>query len=95
MIVFRDVKRAARDPATGAIMCNVQRFNQPPPQLADLGSLNSPEWVTTATLRYDIDNYGVSLVGRYYDATTYDVAWVEGREVDDNWAPSQNQRGGE
>ncbi len=55
----------------------------------DLGSLTSPEWTTTAIANYNIGDYGVSLVGRYYDSTKINVTWLEGREVDDNTISSQ------
>jgi outer membrane receptor protein involved in Fe transport len=54
----------------------------------DVGSSNSPEWNAAATLGYDLGPYGVRLTGRYIDKTMYDVTWVEGVDVDDNWAAS-------
>jgi len=55
----------------------------------DVGSSLSPEWNATATLRYNIGNYGISLVGRYLDEAMLDVLWVEGRDVDRNRIASQ------
>lgn len=55
----------------------------------DLGSQLSPEWVVTATLGYDIGNFGARLIGRYYDSTLNNVLWTEGVEVDDNTISSQ------
>jgi iron complex outermembrane recepter protein len=55
----------------------------------DVGSSLSPEWNATATLGYNVGPYGVRLIGRYLDESMYDVLWVEGRDVDDNWASSQ------
>jgi outer membrane receptor protein involved in Fe transport len=54
----------------------------------DVGSINSPKYNATATLGYDIGSYGIRLVGRYIHKTMYDVTWVEGRDVDNNWAAS-------
>ncbi|MDR2213684.1 MAG: TonB-dependent receptor, partial [Pseudomonadales bacterium] len=55
----------------------------------DVGSSSSPEWSASTTFGYDFDRYGVRLSARYFDKTMYDVLWVEGRDVDDNWAASQ------
>jgi iron complex outermembrane receptor protein len=55
----------------------------------DLGSQQSPEWTATLMTGYNIGNYGVSLIGRYYDSTLINVLWQEGREVDDNSIASQ------
>jgi len=55
----------------------------------DVGSLQSPEWTAVATARYNVGNYGISLVGRYFSDTMLDVLWVEGRDVDRNKIASQ------
>ncbi len=59
----------------------------------DLGSLQSPEWTATAIAGYNFGNYGVSMVGRYYDSTIIGPAgaafWRDGIEVDDNTTASQ------
>jgi iron complex outermembrane recepter protein len=59
----------------------------------DLGSLNNPEWTATAIGSYNFGDYGVSLIGRYYDSTILGVAggalWRAGYEVDDNTVASQ------
>jgi len=55
----------------------------------DVGSLQSPEWTAVAMARYNVGNYGISLVGRYFGDTMLDVLWVEGRDVDRNKIASQ------
>jgi len=59
----------------------------------DVGSLTSPEWNATATLGYDIGNWGINWVTRYYDSTNYTlgfgVHWRSGFEVDDATIASQ------
>jgi Outer membrane receptor proteins, mostly Fe transport len=55
----------------------------------DVGSQFSPEWNASATLGYDVGPWGIRLIGRYIDSVMYDVLWVEGVDVDDNWAASQ------
>jgi hypothetical protein len=59
----------------------------------DVGSITSPEWNATATLGYDIGNWGVNWVTRYYDSTNYTlgfgVLWTSGVEVDDATIASQ------
>ena len=55
----------------------------------DLGSVSSPEWNATGTVGYRVGNYGVRLIGRYYDSTLINVLWQEGRDVDDNTVASQ------
>jgi outer membrane receptor protein involved in Fe transport len=55
----------------------------------DLGSINSPEWTATAMAGYNFGDFGVSLVGRYYDSTLRNVTWTEGVQVDDNTTASQ------
>jgi len=57
--------------------------------LDDLNSLQSPKWHATGTLGYDLGDFDIRLVGRYIHKTKYDINWVEGRDVDDNWASSQ------
>jgi len=56
----------------------------------DLGSQNSPEWNATGTLGYSLGNYGVRLIGRYYDSTKINILWNEGVDVDDNSIASQS-----
>ena len=59
----------------------------------DLGSLTNPEWTATAIGTYNFGDYGVSLIGRYYDSTILGVPggalWRAGYEVDDNTVASQ------
>jgi len=55
----------------------------------DVGSLASPEWTATATFRYNVGNWGMNLIGRYFDDTLINVLWVEGRDVDRNKISSQ------
>jgi iron complex outermembrane receptor protein len=55
----------------------------------DLGSQSSPEWNATGTLGYSIGDYGVRLIGRYYDSTKINILWKEGVDVDDNTIASQ------
>lgn len=55
----------------------------------NLGSQQSPEWTATATMAYNLGNYGVALIGRYYDSTLNNVLWTEGVQVDDNTISSQ------
>jgi outer membrane receptor protein involved in Fe transport len=58
----------------------------------DIGNQNSPEWTATATLGYNLGNYGVSLVERYYDSVNYSlggIQWQNGVEVDDATIASQ------
>jgi len=56
----------------------------------DLGSQNSPEWNATGTLGYSVGDYGVRLIGRYYDSTKINILWNEGVDVDDNSIASQS-----
>jgi outer membrane receptor protein involved in Fe transport len=59
----------------------------------ELGSLTNPEWTATAIGTYNFGDYGVSLVGRYYDSTILGqfggALWRAGYEVDDNTVASQ------
>ena len=55
----------------------------------DVGSLQSPEMTATATVRYNLGNFGATLIGRYFDDTLINVLWVEGRDVDRNKISSQ------
>jgi outer membrane receptor protein involved in Fe transport len=59
----------------------------------DLGGINSPEWTATAIAGYNFGDFGVTLIGRYYDSTLIGPAgaafWREGVEVDDNTTASQ------
>ncbi len=55
----------------------------------DLGSISSPEWNATGTLGYSIGDYGVRVIGRYYDSTKINILWTEGVHVDDNTIASQ------
>jgi len=55
----------------------------------DVGSLQSPEWTASAIARYNVGDFGVSLVGRYFDEGLINVLWVEGRDVDRNKISSQ------
>jgi outer membrane receptor protein involved in Fe transport len=55
----------------------------------DVGSLSSPEWTTTATLRYGVGNFGASVIARYFDDTLINVLWVDGRDIDRNKISSQ------
>jgi iron complex outermembrane recepter protein len=59
----------------------------------DVGSLTSPEWNATLSFGYELGNYGINWVSRYYDSTTYTngfgVFWVDGADVDDASITSQ------
>ncbi|MEY4640400.1 MAG: hypothetical protein RLZZ227_394 [Pseudomonadota bacterium] len=55
----------------------------------DVGSLSSPEWTATATARYNLGNFGATLIGRYFDETLVNVLWLEGRDIDRNKVSSQ------
>ena len=59
----------------------------------DLGSLTNPEWTATAIGTYNFGDYGVTLIGRYYDSTILGqfggALWRKGFEVDDNTVASQ------
>jgi len=55
----------------------------------DLGSLNSPEWNATGTLGYRLGDYGIRVIGRYFDSTKYNVTWTEGVQIEDNTIASQ------
>ncbi|MDY6982686.1 MAG: TonB-dependent receptor [Pseudomonadota bacterium] len=59
----------------------------------DLGSQQSPEWTATMMGTYNFGDYGVSLIGRYYDSTIIaplgGALWRAGYEVDDNTIASQ------
>jgi len=55
----------------------------------DVGSQQSPEWNAALSAGYNVGNFGVRAIGRYYDSTLNDVLWVEGVDVDDNTISSQ------
>jgi outer membrane receptor protein involved in Fe transport len=72
--------------------CSLDRKAQPGFK-DDSGSLTSPKWNATATFGYDVDQYSVNWVTRYYGKTNYTngfgTFWKTGVEVDDATIQSQ------
>jgi outer membrane receptor protein involved in Fe transport len=48
----------------------------------------TPEWTTTATMNYTIGPWSLFLSHRFIDKSKFNVNWVEGVDVDDNYLNS-------
>lgn len=49
------------------------------------GSGQTPEWTTTATLNYALGPWSLFFSHRFIDKSKFNVNWVEGVDVDDNY----------
>ena len=77
---------------TGVINSALARKAQPGFK-DDSGSLTSPKWNATATFGYDLDQYSINWIMRYYGKTNYTngfgTFWKTGFDVDDATIQSQ------
>ncbi|MGV3591201.1 MAG: TonB-dependent receptor plug domain-containing protein [Gammaproteobacteria bacterium] len=52
------------------------------------GSGQLPEWTTTTTMNYSVGPWSLFLSHRFIDKTKFNVNWIEGVDVDDNYLNS-------
>jgi outer membrane receptor protein involved in Fe transport len=53
------------------------------------GSQTRPVYSGIITSTYNMGKWGLSLQGDYYHRTMNNIAWLEGRDIDDNWVAAQ------